>query len=386
MPRSFRIATLGGITIQARTSALFAFLLLLWFLAGFYAPSALTTNGQRPSTVTLWSFAFISTLALYASTIAHELGHALVARARSIDVNAITVSLFGGHAEIPQDNQGPADEALISVSGPMVSIGIAAVCAAALRFLPNPSLPLTTFLEAALLLNGWLALYNLLPVPPLDGGRSLHGLLRQWRGDDLWATNMAVTIGRIFAMLLATASVIVLLLPQFTLSADFFGLPADQRVGIIGLALAWLLNNGARTFQRNVALQHRLAGLTVSRVMKQTSTVPPWTSLDDIVENQMRGTRAVLVVRADGTLAGLVAMSDIARVPEKDRAARTASEIMTPADKLLTVAPDEPVETAIKHMAQRHLNQLPVIEDGKLIGLVDRESIIDITEPTGRRF
>lgn len=390
MPRAFTIATVGGIVIQARPSAGFAFLILLWFLAALYLPGALRDeSGARPSNLTIWSVAFISTLSLYLSTVVHELGHSLVARARTIPVQAITVSLFGGNADIKQDEQGPLDEFFISLAGPIVSGVVAGIAVACLKFVPNQSPPLSLFLEALFLLNGWLAVYNLLPVPPLDGGRSLRGLLRHLRRDAVWATNVAVTVGRVFALIMASASVAVLLFPFALASTTALGGPAaDSRIGVLGLALAWLLNNGARNFQRNAVVQQRLAGVTVSRVMlRNPRSVPPWTSLEDIASEQLRGDRATAVpIVRDDVLVGLIAYSDIDKVPEKDRASRTAGEVMTSASHLITVTPDEPVETAIRHMAQRHLNQLPVVEDGKLVGMVDRRSIIELTEPTGRRL
>lgn len=391
MPRAFTIATLGGIAIIARPSAVFAFVILLWFLAVLFLPNELRDElGAPPSTLTLWSVAFISTLALFGSTILHELGHALVARVRSVPVSHINVSFFGGHADVSEDEQGPLDECMISAAGPLVSSVIAVVGGAALLLIPNQSPPLNMFLYGLFLLNAWLAIYNLLPVPPLDGGRALRGLLHHIRGERMWATNTAVTIGRVIAALLAGASVLALLSSFDVLQALAPDFPRQigQQVGFLGLFLAWMLNNGARTFQRSTAMQERLAGVIVARVMKPTtSAVPPWTSLEEIVSEHLQNgrIRAVPVVRGEDTLVGLVAVSDVERVPAKDRPNRTAGEIMTPAANLITVTPDDPVELAIRHMAQKHLNQLPVVQDGKLVGMIDRGSIIQLTEPADRR-
>lgn len=397
-------------------SAAFAFVVFFWFLMVLVLPDVLRDDaGGRPSNLTLWSVAFISTLALYVSAIAHELGHSLVARARKISVDRITVSFFAGHADISQDHQRPLDEAFISIAGPTVSLLIACAAAAGLaatwvasagpgrglevvhdvllgRLIPNQS-PLGLFLWGVFLWNAWLAIYNLLPVPPLDGGRSLRGLLRHLRGDEMWATNASVAVGRGFAMLLASISVATLVFSfDFSRAANSLlpvWIPTDGRIAILGLFLAWLLNNGARSFQRSAVIQQRLAGVTVGRVMTHDpQRVPPWTSLEDIAANQMRGdrARAVAIVRGDDMLVGLVAYSDVEKVPAKDRPGRTAGEIMTAVANLITVSPDDPVDVAIRHMAQRHLNQLPVVEEGKLVGMVDRHSIIELTEPTALRF
>ena len=384
MPRAFTIGTVGGVVIRARMSAPIAFVILVWFLASFYLPEVLQNQGP----ITLWSVAFISALALYVSTIVHELAHCLVARARSVPVDRITVSLFGGQAEIPQEYPRPLDESLISLSGPILSAAIAGVAFAIGRLLPDPSPPLELFLEATFLLNGWLAIYNFLPVLPLDGGRAIRGFIWQVRGDFAGATNIAVMISRLFAGALAVVSLALLVFSADRASAVLPAwLPSDGRYALIGLLLAYLLNNGARNVQRNAETQARLAGLTVAKVMTSNPpTVTPGTSLEEIAAQHFAGAqnRAVAVVRDDGTLAGLIVQSDLMNVPADQHAEKTASQIMTLMANLVTVAPEDPVETAIRHMAHRHFNQLPVVEDGRLVGMIDRGHVLESTQPAER--
>ena len=164
-------------------------------------------------------------------------------------------------------------------------------------------------------------------------------------------------------------------------------MPGNSQFAILGLFVAWLLNNGARTYQRNSVMQQRLAGIKVGDVMSTDPiTIPPWTSLEEVATQYLIGgrSRAVPVAR-DQVLLGLIVASDVDKVPQKERANRTAGEVMTNASSLIIVSPSDPVEAAIGYMAQRHLNQLPVVEDGKLIGMIDRASILDLAESAGRR-
>ncbi|MSQ23176.1 MAG: CBS domain-containing protein [Chloroflexi bacterium] len=385
MPRIFNVATVGGVAIQARMSAAIAFTLLVFFLALVYLPAAL--HNEQP--ITLWSVAFISTLALYLSTIAHELGHCFVARHRGIPAQIITMRLFGGTADIPQEPQRPLDVVFISIAGPLCSGLVAGLALALQTFLPNPSPPLALFLEAIFLLNAWLAAYNLLPVLPLDGGRALQGIIWQIRGDFVSATNLAVNLGRLLAGTMATACLVLLVLSadrESTLVPRW--IPTDPRIPLVGLMLAYLLNNGAKSVQRSTLLQDRLAGATVSRVMSvRPKSVQLWTTLDEIASQHLRQgrDRAVAVVRDDDILLGLVAFSDVAKVPAKERAHRTAGDVMTPATVLVTVSPQEPLEEAVRHMANRHLNQLPVVEDGHLVGMIDRFSVLQLAESPPRK-
>lgn len=381
MPGTFSIGTLAGIAFRVRVSALLAFLGLLWFLAAWYLPAAFPSERA----LTHWSLAFLSTLSLYLSTIAHELGHCLAARARSVRVQTITLSLFGGSSDIRSEEQKALDEFLISLAGPVVS-GCAATIALGVRLaLPSPSPPLTLLLEALFLLNLWLSAFNALPMLPLDGGRALRGLLWHLQGDYLRATRAATTVGRVLAAAVAAGS-----LALFILSFDGGKVPLLASLGsdarffaLLGLLAAWFLNNAARNAYRQALLQHRLGGLTVSQLMTPNPpVVSPAVHLDEILSHHLQagGQRAVAVVRGDNVLVGLVTWSDIAKVPAKERGARTAGEVMTAAAALVTVSPDDPVDIAIQHMAQRHLNQLPVLSDGRVVGMIARRNVLRLAD------
>lgn len=381
MPATLPVGVLAGVGIQARWSAIIAFLFLLWFLATASLPGLLPNEHPR----TYWSLAFISTLFLYLSAVAHELGHCLMARARSVAVQGITVSLFGGTSDVRHEDERPMDELLIAVAGPAVSAVLACAALALLLVVPQASPPLVLFLQALFLLNLWLSAFNLLPCMPLDGGRAVRALFWRLWGEYLRATRVATFLSRILAVFLATASIAVFAV-SFESSVNWLPawLGSDIRpLALLGLLAAWFLNNGARSAYRQAVVQERLTGLTVGEVMTPTpQTVAPWTNLEEVLSQhlQVSGGRAVAVVQADNVLVGLVAYGDLVRVPPRERASRTAGEVMTGARELVTVTPADPLETAIRHMAERHFNQLPVVQDGRFVGMIARADVLSFTE------
>ncbi len=381
MPMTFPIANVRGIPIRFHVSAAVAFAALVLMLASAYLPSILPAE-RGP---TYWSVGFISTFFLFLSTIAHELGHSLVARARGIPVESITLVLFGGSSDIRRDNEKPLDELLIAVSGPGVSLLIAALAAGARYGIPNQSQPLTLFLESVVLLNIWLGCFNLLPTLPLDGGRALRGLLWRQTGDYRRATHIASLVGRGVAAALLTGGVAL-----FIISLDAERSPVTsiwgyepRLVALVAVAGAWFLNGGARSAYRQVELQGRFAGVKVSDLMTpDPATIAPWTRLEEVVAQHFlqRGERAVAVVREGDTLVGLVTYRDVRKAPRAEWASRAAGEVMTPADRLVTVSPSDPADLAVRHMAQRHLNQLPVVLDGRLVGMIARINVLRFLE------
>ncbi len=385
MPRIMDIASVRGIAIRIHVSAIVAFCLLVLALAAVYIPAMLPRGIPQPI---YWLVGYICALFLFLSTLAHELGHSLVARMRGVPVESITLVMFGGSSDIRSDNERPIDELLIAISGPGVSLVLAGLAFAARVAIPNPSQPLILFLESVLLLNIWLGVFNLVPTLPLDGGRALRGLLWQQFGDYRRATHGASLVGQVIAAGLLAAGLglfIVSLDPAHSPVTSIFGYD-PKGVAFIAVVVAWFLNSSARSAYRQLVMQGRFAGTKVSDLMsEEPATVAPWTRLDEIVTEHFlsKGERAVAVVRDDNTLVGLVAYADVNHVPRHLWPTKAAGEIMTATANLVTVGPTDSVESAIRHMAERHLNQLPVVVDGKLVGMVARVNVLRFLDPSG---
>jgi Zn-dependent protease len=374
-------------------SAIVAFVGLLLLLASGYFPSVLPNQQER----TYWSVAFISTLFLFLSTIMHELGHSLVARARGVAVSSITLVFFGGSSDIRRTDERPLDELLIAVSGPGASLLFALTIVGIRMALPPPGstwttdpMPLMIFLESTILLNLWLAGFNLLPTLPLDGGRALRGLLWLGTGDYRKATRIASIVGQTIAaaLFLGGAALFVLTLDVTrNPMPSIFGFDS-RMIALIALLIAWFVNNSARAAYRQVVLEGRFVGVNVEQIMTtEPGTVTPWTSLEEVVTQHFlqRGERAVAVIRDERSFMGLVAYSDVRKIPRDAWGTRAAGEVMTPATRVLSVTPDDGIDLAIRHMAERHLNQLPVLVEGKLVGMVTRANVLHFLELDDRR-
>jgi CBS domain-containing protein len=237
-----------------------------------------------------------------------------------------------------------------------------------------------------LILNLWLGVFNLLPTLPLDGGHALRGFLWHKIGDFRRATRIASLFGRGIAGLLFVAGVALLIT-----SLDGGGataIPAlvayDTRIiAIVIILVAWFLNTGARNAYRHVLLEERFHGVPISQIMTpDPPTIPPSMSLETLVNDYFlqRGERSVAVARDGDVLMGLIAYSDTKKVPRTEWASRAAGEVMTPASELIKVSPDDHIDVAVKHMAEKHFNQLPVVSDGRLVGMVARVNVLRFLE------
>src|SRR5436190_1042249 len=259
----FILVTIRGVTIRASLSAVLGFMALLFILANAYFPGTIPQERSQ----TYWSVAFLTTLCLYLSVVAHEMGHALVATARGVPVSSVNLIMFSGTSDIKREGQRPLDEALINAAGPAVSLVLAALALVALVTIPSQSRPLVGFLELVLILNTWLGVFNLLPTMPLDGGQALRGFLWHRIGDYRRATHIASLVGRGLAGLLFVCGVGLLVV---SLDPSRAPIPAlltyDSRiVALVIILVAWFLNTGARNAYRHAVTEQWFRGVPVSR-------------------------------------------------------------------------------------------------------------------------
>jgi Zn-dependent protease/predicted transcriptional regulator len=386
MRRTFTIATFGSLRVQARWSAIITFFFLLILLGGIYLPDFLPTESR----LTRWAVAFLVALLFYGSFIVHELAHCLMARARSLPATTITLGSFGARSDIQDESEGAADELLVALSGPAASATISAIALALQIFLANPSTPLLLVLQGLFLLNLWLGAFNLIPVLPLDGGRALRGALWQLQGDYLRATAGAALVGRALAAAMVITAGILFLSSLETNESSRITVPdwVASSIGAAPLAIlllvsAWFFNRSARNTYRDALVHHRLNSTPVARVMSQDPrVVQPEAPLSSValLFPRGRGDPAVAVVGEDESLVGLVSYGDLDDVPEAERSYRRAEQVMTPARRIITVSPDDPLQVAVEHMAEGHLNQLPVVVDGHLTGMITRAQVLRYTE------
>jgi Zn-dependent protease len=332
-----------------------------------------------------WSVATLTGVAFMASIVAHELSHALVGRLFGIEVDRITLFMFGGVAHLKGEPKRPVDELFMAAAGPIASlvIGFAAIVAALLLGVdttvladPHSALsrmsPLATVLLWLGPVNVLLALFNLIPGFPLDGGRVLRAALWWLTADLGTATRWAARAGRIIAALLIGSGLSMAL----GLHLPVFG--GGVVNGLWLMLIGWFLGGAARSSYRELLMREALRNLPVSRLMLgEVKTVDPSLGVEQFIRDRMLrdGQRCFPVVRSD-RLEGLVCIPDLNKLPAGQWAHAAVRDIMTPAADLAVIGPESDAEEALRVLAERDVNQLPVVAGGKFVGLVQRGDLI----------
>jgi Zn-dependent protease/CBS domain-containing protein len=354
--------------------------LVAWSLAQGYFPSLYP--GWEATTY--WVAGVVAALALFGSVLLHELSHSLVAIWRGIRVRSITLFIFGGVSTMEEETEQPQDEFLIAVVGPLASVLLAGLFWVGFLLVPDSRSAPAAILAYLAFLNVLLAGFNLLPGFPLDGGRMLRAIIWGVTGRLRRATQIAAFIGQGLGFLL-----IIWGFSQVLGGAVLNGI----WIAFIG----WFLTSAAETERRGQALRETLKGISVSRVMDPQ---PPLASIDLSVQAFVdehvfrRGQRALLVVD-DGYIAGLVSVSDVKAIPQEAWPTTPIAQIMT-RPPLTTVSPDDGLDTVLRRLVQGSFNQVPVVDQGRFVGLLSRADILRFLEnrellgierrPTGRTF
>jgi Zn-dependent protease/CBS domain-containing protein len=381
MRSGFRIGRLFGINIYVDWSWLLIFFLVTWNLA-----TSFTQVHPTWAPALTWGVAIVAALLFFASVLAHELAHSVVAQMQDIPVRNITLFLFGGVSNIQQEPKSPRAEFLMAIVGPFTSIVLGIVfllVAGAAGGLPpnaatDPSAalagldPITTILLWLGPVNILLGLFNLIPGFPLDGGRVLRSIL--WAATDNFrrATRWAAGVGQVVAWLLILTGIAMI----FGVQVPFFG---SGFVGGLWLAfIGWFLSSAAIQSEQQVVLHDLLEGVPASRLMRSNvPTVPPRISVAELVHRYVMGTdeRAFPVMNGD-RLVGLITLEDIRKVAREAWDTTSANAIMTPAEELTSVTPQTDAAEALDKLQQRDVRQLPVVSEGHLVGMVRRRDIV----------
>lgn len=331
------------------------------------------------STLTRWGTALGAASLFLVSLLLHELSHALTARAHGIGVRRITLFLFGGMTQLEREAQSPRSELWIALAGPVTSIVIGAAAfalGATWAGLPladgvwpetlGEAGPIPTLLLWLGSVNLTLAVFNLMPGFPLDGGRALRALFWAITDDMERATRWASRAGQAFALLLVACGLVCLF-------AD--ALLAGGWLILIG----WFLNRSARTSYRALLLRQASSRVTVARIMKtDLRRLRPGVSLDRFARERLpqKAQQYFPVESDDGRLLGIVRGGDLNKVPRALWARATVSTVMTRPAEIVTLGRDLTAETALRELTRRDIEQLPVLEDEQMVGLVSRGALL----------
>jgi Zn-dependent protease/CBS domain-containing protein len=364
-----------GIQVGVHVSWLAVFALVTWSLAMGFLPSAIPDITPLEA----WLLGAVSAILLFASVLLHELAHSFVAIARGLPVHSITLFLFGGVSNLTAESKEPRTEFLVAVVGPLTSFAIAAA-AFLVALLPlDPRLGVVA--SYLVIVNALLGAFNLIPGFPLDGGRVFRAIVWKATGNVRRATQIAASIGQLVGY-------------AFLAWGIFTVFDGDVLGGLWTGAIGLFLQNAAGSSVQQMALEQRLGSLRVRDAFTaDPAAASPSMSIAELIEDHiLRGKQRAVLVVDGGRLAGIVTVGDLQKVERERRPTATAAEVMTPADRLVTIGPGATLQQAAELLAQHDIDQLPVVDDGRPVGVITRAEImrefrireaLEITNGTG---
>ncbi|HSB09348.1 MAG TPA: site-2 protease family protein [Blastocatellia bacterium] len=365
MHSQIKLGRIFGIEIGLHYSWLVIALLIVFSLAGHFRE----INPNWGDGVVLLT-AVATGVLFFAAIIAHELAHSLVAKLRGLPVRSITLFALGGVSQIDKEAPDAKTEFFVAVVGPLTSflIGIA-LLALSLAFgwsaSGTPNTPLLAMLVWLGYINIVLAVFNLIPGYPLDGGRVLRAIVWWINKDMVRSTRIAARAGQAVALFFIFTGVY-----RLFAGAGFAGL----WIAFIG----WFLLDAAGASYAQVEVSERLRGVRVGDIMtRDCPTIEGRTNLQTFIDEfLLRTGRRCFIVAENGVVEGIITAHEIKGVEPQLRAFKTVSDVMRPMHQLRTVAADSPVIDVLETMGREDVNQLPVVSAGRLEGVISRDQVL----------
>jgi Zn-dependent protease/CBS domain-containing protein len=353
----FRLGSVFGFEIRIDFSWFIIFALILWSFAFGVFPASFPGLGAGAYI----GMGVAATLLFFASLLAHEISHSLVARTKGVPVEGITLFIFGGMARTRLEAEEPGDEFLIAVVGPVSSIVIGALFGL-LWWVGSRAgwSPAVTGVAAYLgVLNVALALFNLLPGFPLDGGRLFRSVVWKVTGDVTRATRIASTGGRWLGYALVGLGILQ------AFRGNVLG-------GLWLVFIGWFLRNAAIASYEQHLVRMVLEGVRAADTMtRNPETVEPDLTVQQLVDDYfLRRRYQAFPVAEDGRPVGIVTLHQVKELPREEWSLRTVRSIMAAAEDGLTVRPEEPMTRVLEKMEGSSVRRVLVTRDGRLEGII----------------
>jgi Zn-dependent protease len=355
-----------GISLRLHYSWFFIFVLVTWALAAAYFPT----------TYANWSLSLkivagiITSILFFGSVLFHELMHSLVSIRQGTQIQSITLFFLGGVSEMTGEPKTAGDEFRMAAAGPFSSLVLGGVFLGIFFVLRSATGEAAQFGAAISyylgLINILLGVFNLIPGFPLDGGRVLRSLI-WWRSRNMQrATKIASNIGRAIGFIFIFGGI------WLAFTGNFFN-------GIWLVLIGWFLETAAGSSYRQMLLQDMLKGHKASEVMSRDCTVvPPDITVERLVnEHILSSGRRCFPVVSGGHTEGLMTLSNVRSIPHDARKTKLVKEVMTPLSQVKSVSPSEDLSTILQILSENDINQVPVVWENKIVGIVARDNLIN---------
>ncbi|TVR57004.1 MAG: CBS domain-containing protein [Gemmatimonadales bacterium] len=358
-----RLGSVAGFEISLDYSWFIIFFLILGTFGGAVFPAHAPELGR----ITHLLMGLVGALLFFISLLLHELAHSFAARWKGVEVEGITLFIFGGMARTKTEASTPGDEFIIAGVGPLASFAIAAVLYMVAWWGPRVGLgePVTVVAEYLAFLNVLLAVFNLFPGFPLDGGRLLRATLWKVTGNLLTATRTATAAGRFLGWMIIALGVWALLAGGAVVGGLWF------------VFIGWFLTQAAQSSYQHVLLQQLLSPLSAREAMSpDPETVSPDLSVDDLIHDYfMRRPYNSFPVTEDGIIVGLVTLSHVKGIAREKWSDLNVAAVMTPLHDTLVVEPDLPMMTVMERMRDADARRAIVAREMELVGIISTSDI-----------
>jgi Zn-dependent protease/predicted transcriptional regulator len=362
MRSSWRLGKILGVQVNIDPSWLVIFALITFSLGGAQFPK------YYPDWPTWqhWLIGLAGSLLFFCSVLAHELTHSLVAIRQGEKVRNITLFLFGGVAQITEEPDRPAKEFTMAIAGPLSSLAIAVFFGICWLLFRNLSKPLAALGGWLAFINTVLALFNLIPGFPLDGGRVLRAIIWGIIGDLKKATRIASLTGQLVAFLLIVLGIFQIFAGRHLIN------------GLWLIFIGWFLHSAAIRGYHQVVIREMLRDLHAEDLMSRDfEAVSGNLSLEQLVEDHILAKHQhTFVVLDNGRLKGIVSLKDIKKVPREQWSSTTVEMTMIPRDELTVLLPQDNGSLILQRIMAGKTEQLPVIESDRVIGIIHRSHIL----------